>query len=43
MRSLSRIIVIALAALFLLPAAGRAQDVIIEPPMPPDCPAAGGR
>ncbi len=38
MRSLSRIIVIALAALFLLPAAGRAQDVIIEPPMPPDCP-----
>ncbi len=39
MRSLSRIIVIALAALLLLPAAGRAQDVRpIEPPMPcPDC------
>lgn len=35
MRSLSRIFVIALAALFLLPAVGRAQDVRpIEPPMP---------
>ena len=35
MRSLSRILVIALAALFLLPVAGRAQDVRpIEPPMP---------
>ena len=40
MRSLSRIIVIALAALLLLPAAGRAQEVRpIEPPMPPlPCP-----
>ena len=39
MRSLSRIIVIALAALLLLPAVGRAQDVRpIEPPMPcPGC------
>ena len=35
MRSLSRIIVTALAATLLLPAAGRAQDVVrpIEPPM----------
>jgi Ca-activated chloride channel family protein len=39
MRSLSRIIVIALAALLLLPAIGRAQEVRpIEPPMPcPGC------
>ena len=40
MRSLSRIIVLALAALLLLPVAGRAQEVVrpIEPPLPcPDC------